>query len=46
MGAVAKGRDRRQQEIYMVRVVTFAPFSTRRQGEITRIRWNAMNEKQ
>jgi integrase len=42
----AEMRDRRQQEIDMVRVVTFALFSTRRQEEITRIRWDAMNEQQ
>lgn len=40
----AEMRDRRKQEIDMVRVVTFALFSTRRQEEITRIRWSAMDE--
>lgn len=40
----AEMRDRRQQEIDMVRVVTFALFSTRRQEEITRIRWDAMDK--
>ncbi|MFB6402837.1 tyrosine-type recombinase/integrase [Pseudomonas putida] len=38
-------RDRRKQEIDMLRVVLFALFSTRRQEEITRIRWDALNEK-
>jgi integrase len=37
-------RDRRKQEIDMVRVTVFALFSTRRQEEITRIRWDAMDE--
>lgn len=37
-------RDRRKQEIDMVRVTAFALFSTRRQEEITRIRWDAMDE--
>src|SRR5690606_23935915 len=37
-------RDRRQQEIDMVRMIGFALFSTRRQEEITRIRWDAMRE--
>lgn len=37
-------RDRRKQQIDMVRVLVFALFSTRRQEEITRIRWNAMDE--
>ncbi len=37
-------RSRRKQEIDMVRVVAFALFSTRRQEEITRIRWDAMDE--
>ncbi len=37
-------RDRRQQEIDMVRVVLFALFSTRRQEEITRIHWDAIDE--
>lgn len=37
-------RDRRRQEIDMVRAVGFALFSTRRQEEITRIRWDAMDE--
>ncbi|MNN56776.1 Tyrosine recombinase XerC [compost metagenome] len=30
----------------MVRVVVFALFSTRRQEEITRIRWDALNDKE
>lgn len=37
-------RARRKQEIDMVRVTAFALFSTRRQEEITRIRWDAMDE--
>lgn len=37
-------RDRRKQEIDMVRVTLFALFSTRRQEEITRIRWDALDE--
>jgi integrase len=37
-------RDRRRQEIDMVRALGFALFSTRRQEEITRIRWDAMDE--
>ncbi|NCE85265.1 tyrosine-type recombinase/integrase [Pseudomonas sp. Q1] len=37
-------RDRRKQEIDMVRVTAFALFSTRRQEEITRIRWDSMDE--
>ncbi|MCO8167889.1 site-specific integrase [Pseudomonas sp. 21LCFQ02] len=37
-------RDRRKQEIDMVRVVLFALFSTRRQEEITRIKWSLMDE--
>ena len=37
-------RDRRQQQIDMVRVIAFALFSTRRQEEITRIRWDAMRD--
>lgn len=37
-------RDRRQQEIDMVRMIGFALFSTRRQEEITRIRWDAIRE--
>lgn len=37
-------RDRRQQEIDMVRMIGFALFSTRRQEEITRIRWDAMRK--
>lgn len=37
-------RDRRRQQIDMVRVTIFALFSTRRQEEITRIRWDAMDE--
>lgn len=39
-----KVRDARRQEIDMVRVVVFALFSTRRQEEITRIRWDALND--
>lgn len=38
-------RDRRKQEIDMVRVIPFALFSTRRQEEITRIRWDAMDDE-
>lgn len=38
-------RDRRKQEIDMLRVTLFALFSTRRQEEITRIRWDALNKK-
>ena len=37
-------RDRRRQEIDMVRVVAFALFSTRRQEEITRIKWADIDE--
>jgi integrase len=37
-------RDRRRQEIDMLRVTLFALFSTRRQEEITRIRWDAIEE--
>lgn len=37
-------RDRRKQEIDMVRVTGFALFSTRRQEEITRIRWDSIDE--
>lgn len=37
-------RDRRKQEIDMVRVVAFALFSTRRQEEITRIKWADIDE--
>ncbi|KPA88749.1 phage integrase family protein [Pseudomonas asplenii] len=40
----AEMRDRRKQEIDMVRVVVFALFSTRRQEEITRIRWDRLND--
>jgi integrase len=40
----AEMRDRRKQQIDMVRVTVFALFSTRRQEEITRIRWDAMDE--
>ncbi len=36
-------RDQRKQEIDMTRVVAFALLSTRRQEEITRIRWSMMN---
>ncbi|WP_282361451.1 tyrosine-type recombinase/integrase [Pseudomonas sp. PS01300] len=39
-------RDRRKQEIDMVRVVVFALFSTRRQEEITRIRWSLLNDEE
>lgn len=39
-------RGRRRQQIDMVRVTVFALFSTRRQEEITRIRWDALNEKE
>lgn len=38
-------RDRRKQEIDMVRVVAFALFSTRRQEEITRIKWADIDEE-
>lgn len=38
-------RDRRKQQIDMVRVTAFALFSTRRQEEITRIRWDAIDEE-
>ncbi|WP_420170424.1 tyrosine-type recombinase/integrase [Pseudomonas alloputida] len=41
-----KVRDARRQEIDMVRVVVFALFSTRRQEEITRIRWGALNDQE
>lgn len=41
-----KVRDARRQEIDMVRVVVFALFSTRRQEEITRIRWDAINNQE
>lgn len=37
-------RDRRKQEIDMVRVTLFALFSTRRQEEITRIHWETVDE--
>lgn len=37
-------KARRKQEIDMVRVTIFALFSTRRQEEITRIRWSLMDE--
>jgi len=37
---------RRRQSVDMLRVTAFALFSTRRQEEITRIRWNAINEKE
>ncbi|PNG40233.1 integrase [Pseudomonas protegens] len=39
-------RDRRRQEIDMLRVIVFALFSTRRQEEITRIRWDLLNENE
>ncbi|MNJ25801.1 Tyrosine recombinase XerC [compost metagenome] len=42
----AEMRDRRKQEIDMVRVVVFALFSTRRQEEITRIRWSLLNDQE
>lgn len=35
--------DRRRQQIDMVRTIGFALFSTRRQDEITRIRWDAID---
>ena len=38
-------RDRRKQQIDMLKVTTFALFSTRRQEEITRIRWDAIDEE-
>lgn len=37
-------RDRRKQQIDMVRVTLFALFSTRRQEEITRIHWSTLDE--
>ncbi|WP_024694380.1 tyrosine-type recombinase/integrase [Pseudomonas syringae] len=37
-------RERRKQEIDMVRIVLFAMFSIRRQEEITRIKWSLMDE--
>ncbi|MEN1480158.1 site-specific integrase, partial [Pseudomonas aeruginosa] len=37
-------RERRKQQIDMVRMIGFAIFSTRRQEEITRIRWDAIDE--
>lgn len=37
-------KARRKQEIDMTRVTAFALFSTRRQEEITRIRWSLMDE--
>ena len=40
----AEMRDRRRQQIDMVRVTAFALFSTRRQEEITRIRWDLIDE--
>ncbi|WP_369781837.1 tyrosine-type recombinase/integrase [Pseudomonas sp. WC2401] len=43
-GYFSEMRDRRKQEIDMVRVTAFALFSTRRQEEITRIKWNALDE--
>lgn len=43
-GYFSEMRDRRKQEIDMVRVTAFALFSTRRQEEITRIRWDALDE--
>lgn len=41
-----KVRDARRQEIDMVRVVVFALFSTRRQEEITRIKWDMLNDQE
>ena len=43
-GYFCEMRDRRKQEIDMVRVTAFALFSTRRQEEITRIQWHALDE--
>lgn len=43
-GYFSEMRDRRKQEIDMVRVTAFALFSTRRQEEITRIKWAAVDE--
>lgn len=43
-GYFCEMRDRRKQEIDMVRVTAFALFSTRRQEEITRIKWDALDE--
>ena len=43
-GYFCEMRDRRKQEIDMVRVTAFALFSTRRQEEITRIKWHALDE--
>ncbi|TWR85071.1 site-specific integrase [Pseudomonas saxonica] len=43
-GYFSEMRDRRKQEIDMVRVTAFALFSTRRQEEITRIKWDALDE--
>lgn len=43
-GYFCEMRDRRKQEIDMVRVSAFALFSTRRQEEITRIKWHALDE--
>jgi integrase len=40
----AEMKERRRQEIDMVRVVGFALFSTRRMDEITRIKWGLMDE--
>jgi len=37
---------RRMEAIDMLRVTAFALFSTRRQEEITRIRWDALNDKE
>ncbi|WP_225773225.1 site-specific integrase [Pseudomonas sp. Marseille-Q5115] len=45
LGYFAEMRDRRRQQTDMVRVIGFALFSTRRQEEITRIRWDAMDEE-
>lgn len=38
-------KSRRRQEIDMVKVVGFALFSTRRMDEITRIRWDLIDEE-
>jgi integrase len=40
----AQMRDRHQQQIDMLRAAVFALFSTRRQDEITHIRWDSMDE--
>ena len=38
-------QDRRPSAIHMPKVIAFAIFSTRRQEEITRIRWEDLNEQ-